>query len=96
MVLLLMILSVIAVLALVVALTAYLIAIIRLLESIGGGSQSSLAKIRWGVRAIDTQTAAIPPQVTTLNERLAAVATGLQAVDGSLGATIQHVVRQGG
>ncbi|MGI8553717.1 MAG: hypothetical protein ACR2PL_23450 [Dehalococcoidia bacterium] len=96
MILLLTILSALAVVTLVVVLAGYLIAIIRLLESIGGSGQSWLAKIRWGVRAIDTQTAAIPPQVTTLNQGLSAVSEGLKAIDASLGGTIASVVRQGG
>ncbi|MHB8574504.1 MAG: hypothetical protein ACYDCQ_04145 [Dehalococcoidia bacterium] len=96
MILLLTILAALAVVALVVVLAAYLIAIIRVLESIGGSSTSWLAKIRWGVRAIDTQTAAIPPRVTTLNQGLSAVSDGLKIIDASLGATIAAVVRQGG
>jgi hypothetical protein len=94
MILLLTILSAIAVVALVSVLVVYLIAIIRVLESIGGSGQSWLAKIRWGVRAIDTQTAAIAPQVTQLNAGLSAVAGGLQAIDASLARTIQSVLRQ--
>jgi len=96
MILLLTILSALAIVILVAVLAAYLIAIIRLLESIGGSSTSWLAKIRWGGRAIDTQTAAIPPQVTRLNQGLSAVSDGLTAIDASLGATIESVVRQGG
>ena len=96
MILLLTILAAVAVVALVVVLAAYLIAIIRLLESIGGNSTSWLAKIRWGVRAIDTQTALIPPQVTALNRGLSAVSDGLKVIDASLGSTIEAVVRQGG
>jgi len=96
MILLLTILAALAVVALVVVLAGFLIAIIRVLESIGGSSTSSLAKIRWGVRAIDTQTAAIPPQVTTLNAGLSAVSEGLKVIDASLGGTIAAVVRQGG
>lgn len=96
MLLLLTILAALAVVALVVMLAGYLIAIIRVLESIGGSNTSWLAKIRWGVRAIDTETAALPPQVIQLNQGLIAVSGGLQAIDASLGATIAAVVRQGG
>lgn len=96
MILLLTILAALAVVALVVVLAGYLIVIIRVLESIGGSSTSWLAKIRWGVRAIDTQTAAIAPQVTALNRGLAAVSDGLLVIDSSLGATIEAVVAQGG
>lgn len=97
---LLMLLSVLGVVALFLALVAYLLRIITELEQIGGerktyGAQSSyLSKIRLGVRAIETQTAALAPQVTRLNTGLTAVRDGVRAIDGNLGGVIAAVSRQ--
>ena len=91
---LLMLLTALAVVALVVVLAYYLIKISVLLESIGGTPTSSLAKLRWGLRAIETETGHLPVQVTKLNGTLSAVADGLGVVDGHLRGTIEAVVRQ--
>ena len=91
---LLMLLTALAVVALVVVLTYYLIKISTLLESIGGTPTSTLAKLRWGLRAIETETGHLAPQVTKLNGALSAVADGLGVVDGHLRGTIEAVVRQ--
>ncbi len=97
---LLMVLSVIGVAALFVALAIYLFKIIEELETIGGerksyGAQSSyLSKIRLGVRAIETQTAGLAPQVTTLNTGLSAIRDGVVAIDNNLGGLITAVTRQ--
>lgn len=94
MILLLTILTAIAVLILVVALVAYLVLIGDGLLDVGGLETSYLAKINFGVRAIEKETAALTPQVTQLNEGLTAVAAGLRAIDQSLVATIEAVSRQ--
>ena len=91
---LLMLLTALAVVALVVVLAYYLIKISVLLESIGGTPTSSLAKLRWGLRAIETETGHLPVQVTKLNGALGAVADGLGVVDEHLRGTIEAVVRQ--
>ena len=91
---LLMLLTALAVVALVVVLAYYLIKISTLLESIGGTPTSTLAKLRWGLRAIETETGHLPVQVTKLNEALSAVADGLGVVDGHLVGTIEAVVQQ--
>ena len=97
---LLMLLSVLAVSALFIALVVYLLKIIAELEQIGGvrktyGAQSSyLSKIRLGVRAIETQTGALAPQVTKLNAGLSAVRDGVGAIDANLGGLIAAVSRQ--
>jgi hypothetical protein len=62
--------------------------IIKELESIGGTPISWLAKIRFGLRAIETETAQIAPQVTNLNSGLAAVDGGLRQVERDLAATV--------
>lgn len=97
---LLALLSVIAASALFIALAIYLFAIVSTLESIGGESKdygakaSFLSKIRLGVRAIETQTGAIAPQVTRLNATLSSVRDGLVAIDNNLAGVITAVSRQ--
>jgi hypothetical protein len=59
-----------------------------LLEGIGGTATSWLAKLRLGLRAIESETAQIEPQVTTLNSGLAAVDGGLRQVVGDLTAAV--------
>jgi hypothetical protein len=93
--------SVLGVAALFVALALFLRAISQELEEIGGPvthfriPADYLAKIRLGVRAIETQTAAIVPHVTRLNQGLAAVRDGLRAIDANLAGVIRAVARQG-
>jgi len=96
MVLLLTVLTALAVLALVAALVVYLVRIIGALERIGGTPTSLLAKIRLGVRAIEQETGALAPEVTRLNQGLAAIAGGLRAVDDHLAASVAAVTRQEG
>ncbi|MDQ6861404.1 MAG: hypothetical protein M3032_09645 [Verrucomicrobiota bacterium] len=64
------------------------IRITGLLEGIGGTPTSWLAKLRLGLRAIETETAQIEPQVTTLNSGLAAVDGGLRQVVTDLTAAV--------
>ena len=74
---------------------AYLVyRITLLLEKIGGNGDSYLAKLRLGLRVIETETGHLPTEVTKLNGGLTAVAGGLQAVDEHLGKTIDAVVKQ--
>ena len=97
---LLTLISVFAASALFIALALFLFAITGTLEAIGGetkgyGAKASfLAQIRFGVRAIETQTGAIAPQVTRLNVTLTSVRDGLIAVDNNLAALITAVSRQ--
>jgi hypothetical protein len=63
-----------------------LVHICKLLESIGGTPTSYLAKLRFGLRAIDKECSYLGPQVTRINTGLGAVAGGLMAVQGELGA----------
>ncbi len=97
---LLMLLSVLAASALFVALALFLVAISAELEKIGGESKgfgapaSYLSKIRMGVRAIESETGMIAPQVTQLNATLAQVRDGLIVVDRNLAGVITAVSAQ--
>ena len=91
MTILLAVLTALLILVFVSALIYYLRRIVVALESIGGSSQSYLAKLGFGVRAIETETAHLAPQVTRLNQGLLALAEGLSGVDGHLKAVIAAV-----
>jgi hypothetical protein len=72
----------------------YLLRIIHALEGIGGTPTSYLAKIRFGLRAIETETGQIAPQVTALNDGLRALDQGLRGVERDLAAALANL--QGG
>ena len=97
---LLMLFSVLGASALFIALALFLNAITTQLEKIGGEEKgygvraSYLSKIRMGVRAIETETGMIAPQVTRLNETLTKVRDGLVVVDANLGGVIAAVSKQ--
>lgn len=91
---LLMVITILAVLLLVYVLVHYLRAIIKLLTSIGGSGSSYLAKLRLGLRAIETETGHLPTQVTKLNGALTEVAGGLKVVDEELEASIDAALKQ--
>lgn len=104
---LLTVLTIVLVLVLVTVLVIGLVKIIDVLQSIGGfaqtymgenlsGNLSLLAKARWGLRAIERQTAVIGPGVGTLNEGLAAVDDGLGSVISSLDGIVDALERQEG
>jgi len=93
---LLTLLSALAVLLFVGVLAFYLWRISTLLMAIGGAPTSYLAKLRLGLRAIETETGHLGGQVERLNGRLASLAQALQAVDHHLVATIEAVKRQEG
>lgn len=104
---LLTVLTIVLVLVLVAVLVVGLVKIDETLERIGGGSRgymgenmgdylSLLSKARWGVRAIETQTSAIAPQVTRLNEGLTAIDGGLADIRDGVGALVEAVKRQKG
>lgn len=92
---LLMLLTVLVALIFFGALAFYVHRIALLLEAIGGNGDSFLAKLRLGLRAIETETGALPVEVTKLNGGLSAVADGLKVVDADLAGTIQNVLAQG-
>ena len=74
----------------------YLYQIGNILDAIGGAPNSYLAKLRLGLRAIETETSHLPGQVTKLNQKLTAIGGGLETVDGHLAQTIEAVLRQEG
>ena len=91
---LLMLLTVLLVLLFVGALIYFVANIHRLLVNIGGDGNSFLAKLRLGLRAIETETGHLPVQVTKLNETLSNTGAGLKIVNGHLEGTIQAALKQ--
>ncbi len=85
----LMVLTVVEVAAFAVALVYYLYRIVTVLERLGGSGGSYLAKIRFGVRAIEKETSYLAPQVTALNQGLGTLAAQLGVVDDRLGSTAE-------
>ena len=71
-----------------------LIKISSVLRSIGGTPTSYLAKLRLGLRAIESETGHLTPNVVAINAGLSQVAGGLKAVDGHLVDTINAAVQQ--
>ncbi|MBX2817166.1 MAG: hypothetical protein KTR24_14255 [Saprospiraceae bacterium] len=89
-----MICTILAVLLLVIVLVTYLRAIIKLLNHIGGAGDSYLAKLRLGLRAIETETGHLPTEVIKLNQALSDTADGLVVVNKNLEGTISAVTQQ--
>ena len=77
----LMLLTIILVLILVFALIIIVTQIRKLLVSIGGDGKSFLAKLRLGLRAIETETGHLPTQVIKLNKALSDTGAGLKVVN---------------
>ena len=69
----------------------YLVLIRRQLDFIGGAPTSYLAKIRFGLRAIEQETALLAPQVTQLNDGLQTLDKGLRAVESELSAVVRNL-----
>ena len=90
----LMLLTIVLVLILVFALIIIVTQIRKLLVSIGGDGNSFLAKLRLGLRAIETETGHLPVQVTKLNETLSNTGAGLKIVNSHLEETIQAALKQ--
>ena len=90
----LMLLTIILVLILVFALIIIVTQIRKLLVSIGGDGKSFLAKLRLGLRAIETETGHLPIQVTRLNRALSDTGAGLKVVNKHLEETIQAALKQ--
>ncbi len=90
----LMILTVLLVLLFVGALIFFVASIHRLLVHIGGDGNSFLAKLRLGLRAIETETGHLPVEVTQLNETLSNTGLGLKLVNGHLEETIGSALKQ--
>ena len=77
--------------AIVLALAVYLTAIAYFLYRAGGSNRSYLAKIRFGLRAIETETGQIRPQATALTEGLRALDAGLRSVERDLAAALANL-----
>ena len=90
----LMIATILAVLVLVYVLLKYLSDISDALTKIGGDGKSYLAKLRLGLRAIETETGHLPGNVIRLNETLTNTANGLKAVDDGLVVGIEKALAQ--
>jgi len=86
-----MLITVLAAVILLVVLVSNLTKIVGALNAI---PDSYLSKLRWGLRAIETETGHIPTEVTTLNTELGVIAEGLTGVDQHLVNTIDSVVKQ--
>mgnify|MGYP001500633317 CR=1 FL=1 len=82
-------LSALEVLAFAGALVGFLRRIDATLERIGGSPTSYLAKISFGVRAIEKETSHLAPQVTQLNQGLTTLGGKLDVVDDHLRAVVQ-------
>lgn len=89
-----------------VALVYFLMAIARTLEAIGNREPSTegrrsaypsyLARIAFGVSAIEKEVSALGSQAPRLNANLEKLAGGLEALKASVGGTIGAVEKQGG
>jgi hypothetical protein len=96
MIVLLTLLSCLAALALLGVVAVYLVRIIRALEGIGGTPASYLAKIRFGLRAIETETGQMRPQAAALTAALRALDVGLRSVERDLAAALANLKGGGG
>lgn len=77
------------------ALAYALIKLNPVLESIGGTPTSYLAKLRFGLRAIERETSHLPGQAGRINLTLRSVADGLIEVDERLERTKMALKKQG-
>lgn len=91
---LLMSLTSAAVVALFVGLAIWVLGIARTLERIGGEPTSYLAKIAFGLRAIEVETGALPTGLGRLNETLTRARDGLGAIRGRIDELMTAVQRQ--
>ena len=92
---LLMALTSLGAVALFVALAIYVLHIARTLEAIGGDPDSYLAKITFGVRAIEAETAPLPPGIDQLNAGMTQARDGLGQISADLDGVLAAVSRQG-
>lgn len=93
MIVLLTISTCLAAVLLLVVVAVNLVRINSALDAIGGTPMSWLAKIRFGLRAIETETGQLAPLVTNLNTGLGALDGGLRQVESDLNATVTSLRR---
>ena len=86
---LLLLLSFVAMTLFLVIAALYVIRINKVLFDLGGSEDCDLAKIGWGLRAIDRETSVIPSAVPELNRQLRLVRDGLRSIDQSVVAATQ-------
>lgn len=89
-------LSTVLVIVFFLVLAVGLIKISAMLRAIGGTPTSYLAKLRLGLRAIETETGHLEPQVTRLNQDFGQVAEGLDGIDAHLAGTLEAIKGQEG
>lgn len=71
-----------------------LVKIVAALGAIGGRSDSYLAKLRLGLRAIEKESSHLPATVPGINDGLKQVARGLVGIDATLGELHQALTAQ--
>lgn len=81
---LLLFLTIIAVLTFATIVARYVIAITDVVIHFGAGKDCDLAKICWGVRAIDKETGVLPTGIPELNNHLVAIRDGLVSIDRAI------------
>ncbi len=86
-------LTALEVLAFAGALLYFLYRIVFVLDRIGGSPTSYLAKIRFGLSAIDKETSHLDPQLALLNQRLVGLAGKFEAVDADLRPVVGRLAR---
>jgi hypothetical protein len=91
MILLLTTLSCLVALALLLVVAVGLVRIARTLEGIGGAPTSYLAKIRFGLRAIEVETSHLQPQAAALTGGLRRLDEALRGVERDLTATLDNL-----
>ncbi len=85
--------SALEVLAFAGTLVFFLMRIVKALESIGGLANSYLARLGYGIRAIEKETSHLAPQVIQLNSGLSTLAGNLGVVDGHLAAVAKALTK---
>lgn len=88
---LLTLLSCLAALGLLAVVAVYLVLIGNELDAIGGSPTSYLAKVRFGLRAIEVETSHLAPEVVELNKGLKSLDSGLRAVEQELGKVVDNL-----
>lgn len=89
------ILSAVEVAGLASTLIYFLYRIVTSMEHIGELGESYLARIQFGVRAIEKETSPLGPQVALLNQQLGTLAGEMNSIGGNL-RSVAHALRKGG
>lgn len=81
---LLLALTMVAATLLLVVVAWYVIVITDVVEHFGSGKDCDLAKIGWGLRAIDKETSILPSGISQLNGLLRSIRDGLVSIDAAV------------